>query len=317
MTSRMVWQVSAGPSARSYANVFLTYGAALIGPGDSGPWDISRDDSDLDGVLVRRFASEIAAGDIVLLRMGTVAIAAVGLVSGPYKYIDAFDDVTGLDLQHARRVRWYALPAPHSFTGLAFGASPPRCCRVWNEETLECTERFMNSEPTHWQTATLPKLREEDPPLDHLPKTLEAIAARVADLVPLFREGDAFGEVPAENELIAHLVVPFFYALGWPPERIAIKWRWIDVAVFGALPRTPDNCIFVIEVKRLGAGAEGALEQARGYANALGATKHVIVTDGVCYRMYDGFRSYEPAGYANLLRLKRPAADLFAKLQRE
>jgi hypothetical protein len=33
--------------------------------------------------------------------------------------------------------------------------------------------------------------------------------------------------------------VPFLRALGWPPERIAVKWRYIDVAVFRSLPRTP------------------------------------------------------------------------------
>jgi hypothetical protein len=187
---------------------------------------------------------------------------------------------------------------------------------VWNEEVLDFAERFVNSEPTHWQTAKLPDLPQEEPPLDHLPKALESIVARVADLVPLFQDRAAFGDPPAEDELITQFVVPFLSALGWPAERLAIKWRWIDLAVFRILPRTPENCILVIEVKRLGAGVEGALEQARGYADALGAPKHVVVTDGVRYRLYDGFRAYEPTGYANLLRLKRPAADLFAKLQR-
>ena len=42
-------------------------------------------------------------------------------------------------------------------------------------------------------------------------------------------------------------------ALGWPPEQIAVQWRRIDVAVFRALPRTPENCHLVIEAKRLGA----------------------------------------------------------------
>ncbi len=316
MASRVVWQISAGPPSRSYANVFLACGVALIGPGDSGPWESSRDDSDFGSVLVRRFASEVTPGDIVLLRTGTATVAAVGLVASSYEYIDAFDDLNGVDAQHARRVRWYALPTLHSFSGPVFGASPPRFSRVWNEEALDFAERFLNSEPTHWQTAALPQLPKEDPPLDQLPKSLDAIVARVADLVPLFQDGNAFGEPPAEDELIAHLVVPFFHALGWPPERIAVKWKWIDVAVFSALPRTPENCLFVVETKRLGAGVEGALDQARGYATALGVPRNVIVTDGARYRMYDGSRSYEPAGYANLMRLKRPAADLFAKLQR-
>ena len=317
MASRAVWQISAGPSTRSYVDVFLFYGVALIGPGDSGPWDASRDDSDFAGSFVRRFASEIADGDIVLLRTGVSTIAAVGIVTSSYLYIDAFDDVNGWDLQHARRVRWYRLPSPQSLTGQVFGASPPRCSRVWNEEALDFAERFVNSEPTYWQTAKLPELPNEQPALEHVPQALEGIVARIADLIPLFQDRLAFGDAPSEDELISHLVVPFFCALGWPPERISVKWRWIDVAIFAALPRTPENCSFVIEAKRLGAGVEGALDQAKGYATALGAPKHIIVTDGVRYRMYDGFRSYEPVGYANLLRLKQPAIDLFAKLQRQ
>lgn len=125
-----------------------------------------------------------------------------------------------------------------------------------------------------------------------------------------------FGELPSEDELIVHFVVPLLRAFGWPPERIAVKWRYVDVAVFRSLPRTPENCQFVIEAKRLGAGVEGALEQAQGYAIALGITCNAVVTDGIRYRMYDGARGYLPLAYANLTRLKRPAADLFSRVQR-
>jgi hypothetical protein len=142
-----------------------------------------------------------------------------------------------------------------------------------------------------------------------VPDTLQGIVAQAADLVPLLQDGQAFGEHPSEDELIAHFVVPFLRALGWPPERI-------DVAVFKALPRTPENCQLVIEAKRLGAGVEGALDQAKGYVQVLGVPRDVIVTDGVRYRMYAAERDYEPVAYANLARLKQPAAGLFARMQR-
>ena len=102
---RAVWQVSAGPASRSYADVFLKHGIALVGPGDAGPWTPERDDDEFEGGFVRRFASEIAPGDIFLLRTGLATVAAVGLVAGDYLYWNAFDDVNGWDLQHARRVR--------------------------------------------------------------------------------------------------------------------------------------------------------------------------------------------------------------------
>jgi hypothetical protein len=311
-----VWQISGGPASRAYAEVFLRHGVALIGPGDAGPWAAERGDGDFEGGFVRRFASEVATGDAFLLRTGIATIAAVGLVASDYLYVNGFDDVNGWDLQHTRRVRWYRLPEEHPFGSAVFGANPPRCSRVWVEEVVDFAERFLNSPPTHWQMAALPELPAESPPLDDVPDALQGVVAQAADLVPLLQDRKAFGEHPSEDELIAHFVVPFLRALGWPPERIAVKWRCIDVVVFRDLPRTPENCHLVIEAKRLGAGVEGALEQAKGYVEAIGVSRDVIVTDGIRYRMYAGERGFEPVAYANLARLKHPAADLFARMQR-
>ena len=110
------------------------HGVALVGQGDAGPWTPERDDIEFEGGFVRRFASEVASGDVFLLRTGLATIAALGLVAGEYLYVNAFDDVNGWDLQHARRVRWCRLPAQHVFAGSAFGANPPRCSRVWSQE---------------------------------------------------------------------------------------------------------------------------------------------------------------------------------------
>ena len=81
-SSRAVWQISGGPASRSYVEVFLMYSVALIGPGDAGEWTPERADSAFEGSFVRRFASEIASGDIILLRTGIATIAAVGIVAG-------------------------------------------------------------------------------------------------------------------------------------------------------------------------------------------------------------------------------------------
>lgn len=310
------WQVSAGPTSRSYADVFLKHGVALIGPGDAGPWTPQRGDETFEGSFVRRFATEIAAGDMVLLRTGLARVAAVGVVAGDYEHLNAFDDVNGWDLQHARRVRWTKLATEHEFGTAVFGANPPRCARVWNEDVVDFATRFLNSPPIEWQRAPLPALPAEESPLAIVPEAVSGLIAQAADLLPLAYDSARFGEFPSEDEVIVHLVVPLLRALGWPPERIAIQWRRVDVAVFGALPRSPESCRFVIEAKRLGAGVEGALEQAQGYATALGAACDVIVTDGIRYRLYDGNCGFAPRAYANLANLKQPAADLFARLQR-
>ena len=65
-----IWQVSAGASDRSYADQFLEYGVALIGPGDAGPWHSGYDEHG----FVERFASELQKGDVLLLRTGTSVI---------------------------------------------------------------------------------------------------------------------------------------------------------------------------------------------------------------------------------------------------
>jgi hypothetical protein len=313
---RPVWQLAGGPATRPYANVFLQYGVGLVGPGDAGVWNPDRSDEEFEGGFVRRFASEMQKGDVVLLRTGLATIAAVGIVDSDYLYLNQFDDVNGWDLQHARRVRWCRLPQEYSFGSQVFGANPTRCSRTWNEEVNDYAERFLNSPPTQWQEASLPALPTEEPIMDAVPQAIEGIVAEAQDLVGLYWDRLAFGDHPTEDELVAHFVLPFLRCLGWPIECIAVKWRYIDVAVFTSLPRIPQNCRFVIEAKRLGAGVEGALEQAKGYADSLGAPCNVIVTDGVRYRMYSAQSGFAPVAYANLIRLKRSAVDLFDQMKR-
>ena len=119
-----------------------------------------------------------------------------------------------------------------------------------------------------------------------------------------------------EDELVAHYIVPFLCALGWPVERIAVKWRNIDVCVFSGLPRVPEHCHYVIEAKRLGAGVEGALEQAIGYVSTLGVSCDVVVTDGIRYRMYEAARDFAPVAYANLARPKQSSLELFERMRK-
>ena len=321
-TPTQLWQLTGNPVGRPHVDTFLRYGVALIGPGDPGPWTPDRPDTDFADELssagrsVRAFGSEMQVGDFVLLRTGSATIVAVGIVASEYMYLNQFDDVNGWDLQHARRVRWTRLPEEYRFGSPVFGANPARCSRTWSEEAQRYATNFVNSPPTSWQNASLLPLPAEEPSLEDVPEALREIVAQTRDLVSPYWDRERFGDHPAEDEMVAHFVVPFLRALGWPPERIAVKWRHIDVAVFRALPRTPENCHLVIEAKRLGAGVEGALDQAKGYVEALGVLRDVVVTDGIRYRMYAGDRAFEPVAYANLARLKQPAAALFARMQR-
>ncbi|MBN1125970.1 MAG: hypothetical protein JXA82_13260 [Sedimentisphaerales bacterium] len=312
-----IWQVTP-PAAmvNSIAEFFIRYGVALLWPGDSGRWspDRYRDDYALND-WITWFAETMAAGDAILLRTGPARIRAVGLVAGEYSYEDRFDDVHGLDLQHCRRVRWYRLPQDYDFGESVFTQGRFSCVR--KATVREYVSKFLASPPTHWQEAPLPQLPEEKPSLVKVPAEMEAIVGQAQDLTGLFCDQQNFGDQPAEDELLAHFVVPFLRALGWSPEQIAVKWRRIDVAVFSSLPRIPENCRFVIEAKRFGAGVEGALEQAKGYVNTLGVSCDVIVTDGIRYRMYSGKEAFKSVGYANLIRLKQCAVELFDQVKKK
>ena len=313
---REIWQMAAGPKERSYADVFFRYGVGLIGPGYTGPWEEGRSDEDFEGPYVRWFASEIKIGDVVLLRQGAATIIAIGIVASNYMYLTQFDDVMGWDLQHARRIRWYKLPQEYSFATSVFGGQPRRLSRTWNQEVRDFAERFLNSPPTEWQEAPLPDLPEEEPLLTEIPPSIAEIVAQAQDLVKLFWDQEKFGDHPREDEMIAHLVIPFLRLLGWLPEQIAVKWRDIDVAVFKGLPRKPENCRFIIEAKRLGSPIENALDQAKEYVKSLKISCDIIVTDGFRYRMYSSENDFTPVAYANLTWLKRSAIDLFERMKK-
>ena len=100
------------------------------------------------------------------------------------------------------------------------------------------------------------------------------------------------------------------------PCQLSLHGLWCDVTLFRRLPRIPTNCHLVFEAKRLGAGVEGALNQAKDYVQSLGVPLDIVVTDGVRYRMYSAALDYAPVAYANLVRLKCSALDLFNRIKR-
>jgi hypothetical protein len=307
-----VWQIAGGPYGRSYSAVFLRHGVGLIGPGDPGAWKEGRPDEDFDNSSsVRRFATEPRPGDLVLLRPGNSVVKAVGLIASDYEYLPQFDDVNGWDLQHARRIRWCELPQDHDFGQAVFGANARRFGKVDRAELVDFARRFVNSPPTGWQAARLPPLPPEEEALDDIPEQLQDVVGLAHDF-----SQQPFGERVSEDEMIVHLIAPLFRALGWLPEQIAVKWRWVDVALFPQLPRNPENCWLIVEAKYPGGGAEGALGQAKRYAEALHIRLDILVSDGFRYRLYAVEQDYQPVAYANLIRLKRSALDLFNRLKR-
>ena len=310
-----VWQIGGGSTSKSCADDFLKYSVALIGPGDLGPWPgaYARDKTTR---FLRQFAEETQVGDIIILRQGRSAIKAVGIIASDYQYLTQFEDVDGWDLQHARRVRWFPLPEPYDFGKSVFGANPTRYSGVGVAEVVGYAKRFVQSPPVDWQSARLPQLPSPEEDFDPAPAQIEGVIASARDLVRLYWNPPKFGDLPTEDELVAHFTIPLLRALGWPKELIAIKWRRVDVTLFDRLPRQPENCRLVIEAKRFDTGFEAALKQARGYLKDLKISRDVLVTDGIRYRLYAHEKAFAPVAYANLSRLKKSASALFENISR-
>jgi hypothetical protein len=307
---RNVWQIAAGDRNRTYSDCFLKWGVGLIG-GDS------------EKTHVKSFKNNVDEGDIFLLRDGACGISAVGLVVSDYKRLEQlFRDVNGWSLPDARRVKWLEFPRLLKLRSFRFGKSPSRFSRVKDVTLIRSAKKRIESKLRTLASKPLPKLPTRQLRLTPVPKRLRKTVEIAKHLSPLFWEDIDYR--PTEDELIAHLVVPFLRALGWRPELIAVKWRNIDVAVFNKLPRIPENCRFVIEAKRLGHGIEGALKQASRYLLRHGARANVILTDGVRYKLYSRRGGLEYANstdlkereYANLANLTARAAKLFARMRR-
>jgi len=310
---RTIWQVGAGMSGSPYHELLIRYGLALIGPGDPGMWHALRSDADFDGGWVRRFATEPKVGDVVLLRVGTDNVVAVGVIASDYLYLEQFDDVHGWDLQHARRVRWRVLPSPQVFSSRVFGANPPRFSRVNSDEVVQFAKEVMGVEIDAWQSSPLPALPSLEPAWESPPQWLNGLIGLAQDWSRMIWQEQKF--FPSEDEMLVHFIVPLFRSIGWPQELLAVKWNYIDLAVFHSLPRTPENCCLVVEAKRLGVGAESALKQAVDYAVKLQNGCDVLLTDGFRYRLYSAAQNFEPKEYANLLALKESAARLVERMQ--
>ena len=115
----------------------------------------------------------------------------------------------------------------------------------------------------------------------------------------------------SEHETVAYLVVPLLRALGWTPQRMAIEWNRVDIALFARLPRDNEALAICVEAKRRDESLLTAARQAAQYVEANGRDecRRIIVTDGIRYGVHmrqpnRGFGRY-PHAYLNLTDMRR------------
>jgi len=288
-----VWQVAAGDGSRDYTTVFTRFGVLLTGPGTDGPYN-----ANTQPYKPWPFIHETAAGlkdqDLVALKRPSGKsweVVAVGRILGEYEWIENFEDVEGWDLQHARRVEW-RLPAAPTFvptlrrgtlSRVNNGAASAAVCAAWEGGNPVVAQAL----------AALP------PPLtdDELIETLVDDGLRVSaaeDVAQTLRRVRRLaswyqrkGRDVSEHETRSFIVVPLLLALGWPEQQLKVEWNRLDIALFDRHFGAKDAQLHaIVETKRLREGLGGAEKQVMNYATSHPTCRHVVVTDGISYKVF-------------------------------
>ena len=326
---RTIWQQAAGDTDRDYAYLCLKWDVILNGPGDCGPWpkcerylrEGGRSGKKITDL--RRFCEEMRDGDLVILRRGTSVILAVGEIDGIYEHHEEFNDVDGWDLAHVRRVRW-----------LWKNTEEPKKFATYTLKLGDTTQRLNAPDVNLWlETLDIPDNARDHTPIK-LPDISDNANVSVDDISEyLFGKGVASGSIsnllgeigefirisnwykreerPSEHETVTYLVVPLLRALGWTPQRMAIEWSRIDVALFSSLPRKEDFLSVVVEAKKMDSSCLSAVSQAKDYALKAKRCRRLIVTDGLRYGVFTREEEtcqkeeFSLHSYINLRRLRR------------
>lgn len=322
---RAVWQQAAGDTNRNYVNICLEWDVILNGPGYAGAMPKAAEKLRGDGwsprkiTDLKRFASTMAAGDIVVLRLGTNEVHGVGEVIGPYEWHDEFGDIDGWDLQHVRRVKWLWKPenGPKRFDAYAMnqGDTTQRLSNGPVIDWLKTLELSSGCQPIT-PVAALPQQEDREISLPEISSFLfdhgvasSSITSLLNEIGELTRIGRWYkrSQKPSEHETVAYLVVPLLRALGWTPQRMAVEWNRVDLALFERLPRKDENLCAVVEAKKMDDSCLTAISQALRYVETRTGCHRLIVTDGLRYGVYTrlGEGAFKLYAYFNLVRLRK------------
>jgi len=319
--NKTIWQQACGDTDRNYSSVCLDWDVILNGPGYAGPYPDCDPKLKHDGCSskkrtdLKRFAVQMKDGDIVVLRLGTSEVLAVGVIVGDYQWSETFGDIDGWELQHFRRVRWVwkAARSPTKFSKYALKQG-------------DTTQELTSDEVKQWLVSLSFPDTDMNRPLAELPtsepkrisheeigeylfeqgvssNSIETLIKEFDELIRIakwYKDENA----PSEFETVAYLVVPILRALGWTPQKMAIEWRNVDLALFDQLPRDDKNLAVVVEAKKKGNSCLTAKSQAQGYAQGKDNCKRLIVTDGLRYGTYlKEDNEYRLKAYFNILSL--------------
>lgn len=335
---RKIWQQAAGDTNRNYVSFCLKWDVILNGPAIYG--ELEEPEANWNAHEIRlleygltqkkitdlkRFCVDMKDRDLVVLRMGTKKAHAVGEVVGESEYHEEFNDVDGWDIAHVRRIRWLwkSIDQPKEFEVYTLkqgDTTQPLKSRIDSPEVYEWLEGLDIPEKAHNRSPVPLPRNGNDVNLDSISEYLFAKGIASSSISNLINE---IGELvrianwyrnedkkPSEHETVTYLVMPLLRALGWTPQKMAIEWNKVDVALFSDLPREERSLCAVVEAKKMDESCLTTLHQAEYYAKNLGAERlrRIILTDGLRYGVYwrnvdeNDFSLY---AYLNLTRLRR------------
>ncbi|GAA4839574.1 hypothetical protein [Algivirga pacifica] len=317
--NKKIWQQASGDTDRNYSKICLKWDVILNGPGYAGKYPDCNDILKKHGWTsrkrtdIRRFAEQMNEGDIVILRLGTKKILGVGEIVGEYEWLECFGDIDGWDLQHVRRVRWLWTGIKYFETyALKQGDTTQEMTsdvvKAWLKELdipIEKLNRKIPELPQAGKTITQNQIAEYLFAQGVSSNSIEILTREFEELRRIAKWYLNSKEAPSEFETITYLIVPILRALGWTPQKMAIEWNKVDIALFDQLPRKDNNLSIVVEAKKKGNSCLSAKGQAQGYAEGKSNCQRLIVTDGLRYGIYiKNDNEYVLKAYFNLNDLR-------------
>jgi hypothetical protein len=299
------WQVAAGSKGRNYANLFIKFGLAFVG-GDPHV----------------KTMSQVAPGDIIILKDGLSIIVAVGeVVSRNGKHNGCDDkpwlrDFDGWDLRAWCNVDWRVPKAPHSTTGL----TRTTIQRVHQDNHMKIADNLLQlpkspfvAEPPTTAEVTDSRILEFLVAEGLRPSAAEDLTntfRRIRLLAEYYYNNCAWEEI-REHETRTFLIVPLLLALGWAEQQLKIEYPAtggrVDLACFSrAQNQKNSECALILESKDFASGLDYAQEQARSYAKSFPSCRVLVVSNGYCYKTYirDSKSAFSatPSAYLNVLK---------------
>jgi hypothetical protein len=300
------WQIAAGTAARDYSDRFIQFGMAFVG-----------------GAEQTAAMSQVAVGDIIILKRGLDQIVAVGEVverNGRHngngdKYW--LRDLDGWDLSSYCFVDW-RVPAVNitteGLTRSTIQKVPQSKHRQIADSVLALSVQPVAPEPV----ATSPI--DDNDILKFLvgeglrPSTADELSNtfhRIRLLAEYYYNLN--WEDIREHESRTFLVIPLLLALGWAEQQLKLELTCVggrvDIACFPRpykSKKNDDECAVLIETKTYSSGLGFAHGQARGYAKHFPRCQVLVVTNGWCYKTFRranelGDFSETPSAYLNIL----------------